>query len=178
MNETPIAEAILSMMARKAEYEHAPPDAELEAFHRLHESKVDVETLIRKHAQEIAEEHAEVSDLAGPVPRSRVPSCPHKRVLELWAEVLPELPQHTEWTATRSKHLQARWKATAVAKKWQTEEDGLLYLRKFFLWIRRSRFLMGAASGLNRRSFQLELAWLILPENWAKVHEGKYHEEQ
>jgi uncharacterized protein YdaU (DUF1376 family) len=109
------------------------------------------------------------------------PPCPHQRVLALWAEVLPELPRHDPqmWAGTRQAHLRARWRETAVAKQWPNEEAGLAYFRKLFAWLRKSRFLMGQAPPRypNRKTFEAELEWLIRPTNWAKVHEGKYHEE-
>lgn len=111
-------------------------------------------------------------------PPSTVPDCPHGKVLELWAEVLPELPQHlpTMWKGTRAAHLRARWRETAVLKRWPDVEAGLRYLRKFFGWLRESPFLMGKSKAFgDRKPFELELAWLVNPTNWAKVHEGKYH---
>src|SRR5574343_303749 len=108
------------------------------------------------------------------------PDCPHVAILALWAEVLPALPQHNAdmWRGTRADHLRARWRETAVSKGWQTEAEGLAYLRKLFGYVGQSAFLTGRAKPRgDARPFVIELEWLVNPTNWAKVHEGKYHAE-
>jgi Protein of unknown function (DUF1376) len=109
------------------------------------------------------------------------PDCPHQAVLALWEEVLPSLPQHlpSQWRGARADHLRARWRETAVAKGWTDEAQGLAYLRRLFAHIGRSTFLTGKAPTREpgKRPFVIELEWLVNPTNWAKVHEGKYHEE-
>jgi hypothetical protein len=114
-------------------------------------------------------------------PGPKVPPCPHLAVLKTWAEVLPNLPQHDpeQWNETRRKHLQTRWRETAAAKRWQSQDDGLAFFRKLFAYVGKSAFLTGRAGSRdpNRPPFVIELEWLILPTNWAKVIEGKYHQE-
>lgn len=123
----------------------------------------------------------EESDLLGDLPKGEEPyeppACPHLEVLKAWAEVMPDLPQHLPemWKGTRADHLRARWRETAVLKHWTTPAEGLAYFRKFFGWVRQSPFLMGKVAGKEGRAFDLELAWLVNPTNWAKSHEGKYH---
>lgn len=105
------------------------------------------------------------------------PDCPHLAVLALWAEELPDMPQHlaSQWRGTRASHLRARWRETALERKWQSEADGLAWLGKFFRWLRGSPFLMGKTTNRDGRAFEFELAWLVNPTNWAKCREGKYH---
>lgn len=114
-----------------------------------------------------------------PKPKARtVPDCPHQAVLALWAECLASMPQHNPamWRGARADHLRARWRETAVAEGWETEAEGLGYFRRLFGYIARSAFLTGRAkSSDGRPPFVAELAWIVCPENWAKVHEGKYH---
>jgi uncharacterized protein YdaU (DUF1376 family) len=112
-------------------------------------------------------------------PSSKIPDCPHQKVLALWSEVLPQLPQHTEWGPSRSKHLQARWREKAAEKSWANAEDGLLFFKKLFAYIGKSPFLTGQSrsNDPSRPPFVIELEWLIKPTNWAKVIEGKYHTE-
>lgn len=113
------------------------------------------------------------------VPKSTIPECPHQEILQLWAEVMPDLPQHdpTLWpNSSRSANLRSRWRTTAAAKGWKTKEEGMEYLRKLFLWCRNSPFLMGKVQAQkDRRTFELELSWLVNATNWTKVHEGKFH---
>lgn len=109
------------------------------------------------------------------------PDCPHQDVLRLWAEVLPALPQHDPamWKGARADHLRARWRETAEAKRWASQADGLAYLRRLFAYVGQSRFLTGKAAPTraDRRPFVIELEWLVQPGNWARVHEGKYHQD-
>lgn len=109
------------------------------------------------------------------------PDCPHLKVLELWAEILPAMPQHNAdlWRGSRAEHLRARWRETAVSKKWKDQAEGLAYFRKLFAFVGKSPFLTGQtrSSDPNRPPFVIELEWLLLPTNWAKVIEGKYHTE-
>ena len=113
--------------------------------------------------------------------RPAVPDCPHLDILALWAEVLPSMPQHMpeHWGGARADHLRARWRETAVARKWSGTGDGLAYFRKLFGYIAGSDFLTGnVPAQQGRRPFVIELEWLVLPSNWAKVHEGKYHHQE
>lgn len=116
-----------------------------------------------------------------PKPRAKtVPDCPHQAILALWAEVLPALPQHNPemWNGTRADHLRARWRETAASKGWESESEGLTYFRRLFGYIGQSAFLTGKAKPINGKPpFIAELAWVVSPQSWAKVHEGKYHSE-
>jgi hypothetical protein len=109
------------------------------------------------------------------------PACPHLEVLKLWAEVLPALPQHEPdlWRGARADHLRARWRETAVAKHWDSQQQGLAFFRKFFTYIGKSQFLTGRARSRDpdKRPFIAELEWVVKPINWAKIIEGKYNGE-
>jgi len=109
-----------------------------------------------------------------------LPDCPHAEVLALWAEVLPALPQHNPslWRGSRADHLRARWRETATEKGWQSAADGLAYFRRLFAYVGQSPFLTGRSRAVEGRPpFVAELAWLVMPQNWAKTIEGKYHTE-
>lgn len=117
-----------------------------------------------------------------PTPRPRVPpDCPHQAVLDLWAEILPTMPQHQpgQWKGTRADHLRARWREAATTKGWLSQADGLAYFRRLFEFVSRSPFLMGQVPPreVGRRPFVIRLAWLVEPGNWAKVVEGEYHRD-
>jgi uncharacterized protein DUF1376 len=107
------------------------------------------------------------------------PDCPHLEVLALWAEVLPAMPQHkpSQWKGSRADHLRTRWRETAVEEGWTEKAHGLTYLRRLFAYVGRSPFLTGRVKPRDSKPpFVIELEWLVLPSNWAKVIEGKYHE--
>lgn len=120
-------------------------------------------------------------DLLGdepPKPESGLPDCPHLAILGVWAEVMPDLPQHlpAKWKGARADHLRARWREEANERGWKLQAEGLEFFRRFLAWCRKSPFLMGkAAVRPGVRPFEFELEWLVNPSNWAKVHEGKYH---
>lgn len=107
------------------------------------------------------------------------PDCPHLAVLDLWASVLPTMPRHqpSQWKGTRADHLRARWREAAVAKGWKTQAEGMDWMRRLFEFIAKSAFLTGQvpAKESARGPFQVRLAWLVEPGNWAKVVEGEYH---
>lgn len=124
---------------------------------------------------ESASDPSQVETKKGP------PACPHLEILALWAEVLPALPQHlpSQWRGARADHLRARWRETAIEEKWPDAAAGMAYFRKLFVFVGGSRFLTGQAKPRDGgRPFVVELAWLVNPTNWAKAHEGKYHQEE
>ena len=123
-------------------------------------------------------EGADVPERAPEIPK-HVP-CPHAEILALWAEVLPELPRHDphQWHETRRAHLQARWRETAVLKGWKSPGEGLAYLRALFAFIGTSKFLTGKVPARGDAvPFMAELEWVAKRANWAKIIEGKYHQE-
>lgn len=106
---------------------------------------------------------------------SGIPPCPHQEIVSLFHNQLPELPKIVVWNNTRSGLLRARWREAAVEKKWVNQEEGIEYFKNFFGFVRQSKFLMGKVSGNGKRPFECELEWLLRPNNWVKVIEGKYH---
>ena len=114
-----------------------------------------------------------------PIPKGP-PDCPHLAMLALWAEVLPAMPQHDpeQWNGARANHLRTRWRETAVAQNWPDQAAGLLHFRRLFAYVGQSQFLTGKAPTRgDKRPFLIELEWLVKQANWAKVVEGKYHQE-
>lgn len=96
-------------------------------------------------------------------------TCPHQEIIDVWHELMPELPKVQRWTGKRESSLRARWNES---KKVQCVD----WWRGLFTYIRQSDFLMGNVPGRNGKPpFQLKLSWLVLPENFAKVLEGDYH---
>lgn len=116
-----------------------------------------------------------IKEPKGSLSESRIPPCQHQRVIDLFHEVLPELPRVLIWNKTREGYLRARWKERAVLDNWKSEDEGIEFFRGFFDYVRKSKFLMGKVSGNGKRPFECELEWLLRPNNWVKVLEGKYH---
>jgi uncharacterized protein YdaU (DUF1376 family) len=96
--------------------------------------------------------------------------CPHAEIIELYHELLPASPRVRSWTDTRRSNLRARWREDA---KRQT----LDYWRRLFTHCGASAFLTGRATGKDGRPFFMSLDWLVKPENFAKVIEGRYHDK-
>lgn len=113
-----------------------------------------------------------------PPPPAGIPDCPHAKLRELWAELMPELQQPVKWSEARATALRSRWREEANEHHWATEDDGLRFFAKLFRWCRKSDFLMGRAPAKpGTTPFSLTVPWLIKAENWAKVQEGNYHHE-
>jgi uncharacterized protein YdaU (DUF1376 family) len=105
-----------------------------------------------------------------------IPTCPHQQLVDLFHKTLPELPEVRIWNSTRESLLKARWRETSKRLEWVSVQDGLEYFEKLFTWIRQSKFLMGQVNPKpGQRAFECELEWILRPQNWAKLIEGKYH---
>jgi len=95
------------------------------------------------------------------------PECPHQKIIELYGEVLPMLPQPKTWTTVRQKYLRSRWNES-------NDRKNLEWWRYFFMIVKDSPFLMGH----NDRGWTADLEWLVRPTNFAKVLDGKYLEKR
>jgi uncharacterized protein YdaU (DUF1376 family) len=96
----------------------------------------------------------------------KAPSVPFQKIADLWAEVLPELPQPVKLSEARKANIRARW---------QDELPDLDAWRECFTHIRQSRFLMGkVAPPSGRRQFRCTLDWIAKQENLIKLYEGRY----
>jgi hypothetical protein len=105
---------------------------------------------------------SESSDDAPDPPKNS--SCPHQKIIDLYHEVLPELPRVKVWNPHRQALLRARWKE-------DPERQSLDWWRQFFKLVRASPFLMGKKS-----DFRADLEWLVRPRNFPNVLEGRYTE--
>ncbi len=118
--------------------------------------------------------------LVAKAPTGKLP-CPHERLIALYHEVLPACPTVREWNKTRKGYMQSRWhekaKVNGSSNGYRTLDEGIAYWRKFFEYVSDSRFLTGRAEGRNGGPpFMADLEWLLKPNNFAKVIEGKYHD--
>jgi len=97
-------------------------------------------------------------------------SCPHQDIIALYHDVLPSSPSIRDWTPARAAHLRARWAEDA-------SRQNLEWWRRFFEYIADSRFLTGKTYGQGRKPFHAPLDWICKAENFAKIREGRFHEE-
>ena len=119
-------------------------------------------------------------DLDRPDPHTRpgeIP-CPHKRIIEVYEAILPELPRVRVWRAQQATDLRARWREKLREGKFSDEESGVDYFRRFFGYVRRSEFLMGRRSGRDGRTFRNCLAWMVKAKNFDGIVDGKYHDQE
>lgn len=94
------------------------------------------------------------------------PKIPFTKIVELWNEVLPELPQPVKLTPARKANIRARW---------NDELPDLDSWRECFGHIRDSSFLMGKVEPINgRKRFTATLDWVVKPDNLVKLYEGRY----
>lgn len=100
---------------------------------------------------------------------AKVEACPHQAIVDLYHEILPELPSVALLNKTRKQHLQARWREHAAHRD-------LGFWRDYFESVKASPFLMGNVPGRNgAKPFRATFDWLIAPSNFVKVVEGNYH---
>ena len=112
------------------------------------------------------------------VSSSGCPPCPHERILAAYHEALPELPSVKVWDGTRKSHLQARWRERWKAGKYASQTDGVAYWTRLFRHVRTCDWLMGRVTGRDGRAFKASLGWIVRPENFAKLIEGRYDRQE
>jgi len=88
--------------------------------------------------------------------------CPHQKIIDLWHEILPELPRVKAWSKKRKGLLNARWKENK-------KRQNLDYWKSLFEYIRGSDFLMGKV-----KDFNASLPWILTEEKFIRVIEGFY----
>lgn len=90
----------------------------------------------------------------------------HRQVIECYHATLPSLPRVKSWTKRRAQALDAR---ISERKNEGKPADTLDYWTSFFESVARSDFLCGRST-----AFRADLEWLLRPENFLKVIEGRY----
>lgn len=90
----------------------------------------------------------------------------HSDVVSAYHEALPDLPPVKTWSDRRRKALNARIRERIAGGK---PADTLEYWRAFFESVSASDFLTGKSTG-----WRADLEWLLRPENFLKVIEGRY----
>ena len=93
--------------------------------------------------------------------------CPHQKIISLYHEILPALPQVRVWTPKRQKMLKARWLSSK-------EYQDLEWWKQFFVFVRDD---CPHLTGKNDRQWTADLEWLCKEENFVKTVEGRYHKK-
>lgn len=99
-------------------------------------------------------------------PQRRTGNEFHCQIIAAYHEVLPDLPRVKVWTRRRAQALDARIRERCKDGK---PADTIGYWRSLFEQVAASPFLCGRST-----DFRAHLEWLIKPENFAKVIEGRY----
>jgi uncharacterized protein YdaU (DUF1376 family) len=110
---------------------------------------------------------------AGPHQHTRGRSAPpvlHQQVIDAYHELLPDLPQVRGWSPKRRQALDARIRERCGEGK---PADTVTYWRELFELVALSDFLCGRST-----DFRADLEWLLRPENFLKVIEGRYVNRQ
>lgn len=100
--------------------------------------------------------------------KKRESMCPYQQIVDLYHEILPELPRVQKLSQARRGNLNARWNENGKARS-------LEWWKGFFEFVRESDFLMGKVSRQGKR-FKANLEWLTKEGNFLKVKEGNYHD--
>ena len=169
------------------EYDSLPANPYLEAFYdkyaeafcmmtkRYSGSSVESKTegaskgLASQEQEQEQEQEIETTSLVA----SKLPTCPQQEIIEMYGEILPELPFPRIWEGERQKNLAARWKWVLgdLQKKGHpvTRESGLDFFRRFFDYISTRDLLMGRSG-----DWTASLDWIVQSKNFAKIIQGNY----
>lgn len=112
-----------------------------------------------------------------------IPDCPHLKILALFAEKVPSLPQpmFELWDGAKAVNLRKRWRwvltstrssGPRAGQRYATnEQEALGFFARFFGYVEASDFL----TGRDARNWQgCSLEWLVKPTNFGKVLQGNY----
>ncbi|HQR20069.1 MAG TPA: hypothetical protein PKV98_04340 [Burkholderiaceae bacterium] len=110
------------------------------------------------------------------------PPCPHQEIVDLYHEILPSHRRVVALNDLRQGLIRGRWRQMWEERGKRGRENDhetlLARFRDFFEDVSKSKFLTGKTNGRDGRPpFVADLEWLMGPQNFLKVLEGKYHEE-
>lgn len=107
-----------------------------------------------------------------------MPPCPHGRLIELFGQRLPELPQPRPelWGGKNADAMRSRWRwvlsaKTKAGKRYAEDSDAAVdWFDRFFGYVAKCPHLVGH----NDRGWTADLGWLMKADNFAKVIQGNY----
>lgn len=120
--------------------------------------------------------------LVGSGSARRYPVCPHRAIVDLFAEVLPMVKQPllSKWESSRPgyKNLSKRWAEGFVTEHseggrmlYVDKTSGLVWWRALFVYIAKlCPFLINSCKGFD-------LDWLVKPDNFRKILERNYEDK-
>ena len=149
------------LMGNVTRYQHVSNATEKEK--EKEKEKEDIPVLNNLHPVSPTKTAPKSGDSFGLAKRA---PCPYQKILDLWAEMLPTLPQPVKLTPARRTQIRARW---------EDELPDLESWRECFGYVRESPFLMGNVDPPpGRKRFQASLEWVTKLDNLCKIYEGKY----
>lgn len=105
------------------------------------------------------------------------PICPHQAILDLYHAKLPQLAPVRVWNETRRRTLQTLWRTKASELHWTNQTEGIDWFDAYFDFVSQSDFLTGKAKpNGDRPPFLADMEWIIKPQNFTRIIEGKYHQ--
>ena len=123
----------------------------------------------QEQEQEQEQESKPSADALGVAGPESADPCPHQQIIDAYHELLPSCTPVKVWNETRRKYLRQRWRESEKRQR-------IEWWRKFFAYVGQSEFLTGRShAAAGRDPFVADLEWLLRPQNFAKVVEGKYH---
>lgn len=110
------------------------------------------------------------------------PDAPHQRIVDLYHQHLPTLRRVEILNDHRKDLIRGRWRQLWEERgKRGRPNDAESLLERFaeiFVAVGKSDFLMGRKPAMGGRPpFSADLEWLMGPQNFVKLIEGKYHED-
>ena len=184
------SKTLINLWLIASEYEGCLPSLEILAFRlRLKKQEltkilsslshwleqVDINTISEGYQHDRPETETETETEKASSAESKIPPCPHQQIIDIYHEVLPELPRVVAWNKTRESHLKQRWRELFVDFECKNSEEALQWFRNdFFQFIKNSKFLTGKTQSKDRRPFLADLEWVIKPTNFTKIIERKY----
>lgn len=128
-----------------------------------------------------AEVEKKVSDASHPRRQRKaadLPRCPHEQIVDLYREVLPELPQVRILGNDRKRALQKFWEWVLTSKKSNGDRratntgEALDWIRAYFERARANDFVMGrTARGAGHESWEADLEYLLSEKGMKQVIE-------
>jgi len=100
--------------------------------------------------------------------------CPYQEITDLYHEILPNNPECVILSDARKSQIRQRWNSKVKS----THCNDLNFWERFFTFIAKSKFLTGRKPALpGRKVFNPSLTWITKAENFAKIIELEYHDD-